>query len=101
MSEWKLNLKRKPDDSGYEPDGSGYIYGDAIKGDVYLNVNILPPYEERLKQPYYLQVEDDEKNEDWILYIDGEEAARFNTIDGLEENVLPKLLEQRSDKILE
>ncbi len=103
MSEWTVELKKKPGGEGYDPDGCGYIYGDVVHKDgTRLGVNILQPLKVRRSQIGYMLIpmEDEEPNDDWIVYLDGEEIARIKTIEALEGDFVRKLIEKKGAAII-
>ena len=71
------------------PDAYGWIYGDYVapNGERHV-VNIMPPKDEwagNLKLPGY-----EPDDQDYVLYIDGEEVGRMQRLDPVE---VAKLLE--------
>ena len=86
MANDKVTLDLKP-----MPDGYGFIYGEAYRGDDHHTINVLPP--ERYWQGQF-RLEGHEPHEtDWVLYIDGEEVARVTENAGIEGEFTRLLLE--------
>jgi hypothetical protein len=64
------------------PDAYGFIYCQAQCGDRSFGVNVLPPKSEwqgQYKLDGYVPAE-----QDWIVYVDGEEVARAPTTAAVE-----------------
>lgn len=74
------------------PDAYGFIYGQAIRGQRYFNINLLPPKAEWQGQFELEGVVPDER--DWVAYVDGEEAARAATR-AATEDALKRTLAER------
>ncbi|KUO56042.1 MAG: hypothetical protein APF80_12440 [Alphaproteobacteria bacterium BRH_c36] len=73
------------------PDGYGFIYGQAWRGEQHFNINVLPPVSQwsgQMRLPNY-----EPHATDWILYVDGEEIARVSEREAVEDmfqKALPK-----------
>ncbi|HRE22324.1 MAG TPA: hypothetical protein PKW21_15015 [Rhabdaerophilum sp.] len=71
------------------PDGFGFYYGRARLGDVFANVNVLPPaplWDGDIQMSEY---KPDPKC--WIIFVDGEEVARVKRREDLAAAMLPRL----------
>jgi hypothetical protein len=71
MSEQEItvNLKTKPD-------GFGFIYGQAWRGDRTFTINVMPPQADWCGQPILDGYEPHAS--DWVFYIDGNDFGRVS-----------------------
>jgi hypothetical protein len=72
------------------PDGYGFIYGQAWRGDRTFNINVMPPQAywrgQRILDGY------EPHASDWVFYIDGNEVGRLSGEPDLEAEFIKLLL---------